>query len=96
MKVIRKDPGQKPKLVEIPNTLEALQEAVGGHIETMTFCTDACVVCDEEGLFKGKEYNCNFLGVNFVGTILLVGVAGEEFCDVPGGEFTLSLMKGVC
>ena len=64
-------------------------------VETMKFCTDACVVCDEEGLFKGKEYNCNFLGVNFVGTILLVGIAGEEFCDVPGGEFTLSLMKGV-
>ena len=62
MKVIRKDPGQQPKLVEIPNTLEALQEAVGGCIETMKFCTDACVVCDEEGLLKGKEYNCNFSG----------------------------------
>ena len=96
MKVIKKEPGEQPRMVSIQNTLEALQEAVGGRIETVRLFEDACLVCDEEGLFKGKEYNCNFLGVNFVGTILLVGIAGEEFCDVPGGEFTLSLMKGVC
>lgn len=96
MKAIKKEPGEQPRMVSIQNTLEALQEAVGGRIETVRLFEDACLVCDEEGLFKGKEYNCNFLGVNFVGTILLVGIAGEEFCDVPGGEFTLSLMKGVC
>lgn len=95
MKVIKKEPGEAQELMDIPNTLKALQEAVGGHIETVTFCTDACVVCDEEGVLKGKRYNCNFLGVDFVGTILLVGVDGENFCDIPGGEFTLSLMKGV-
>ena len=36
MQVIRKDPGKPPKLVEIPNTLKALQQAVGGYIETVT------------------------------------------------------------
>ena len=29
MQAIRKDPGKPPKLVEIPNTLKALQQAVG-------------------------------------------------------------------
>lgn len=95
MKVIWKDPGQQPKLVEIPNTLEALQEAVGGRIETVRLFEDACLVCDEEWRLKGKPHN-NILGVEFGGTVLLVGVSGEEFCDIPGGEFTLDLMKGVC
>lgn len=96
MKVIRKEPGEQPRMVDIPNTLEALQEAVGGRIETVSLFEDACVVCDEEWRIKGKPYNCNILCMAFGGTVLLVGVNGEEFCDVPGGEFTLNLMKGVC
>ena len=95
MKAIKKEPGEKPRIVSIPNTLEALQEAVGGRIETVRLFEDACLVCDEEWRLKGKPYN-NILGVEFGGTVLLVGVSGEEFCDVPGGEFTLDLMKGVC
>lgn len=96
MKVIKKEPGEKPRIVSIPNKLEALQEAVGGRIETVRLFEDACLVCDEEWRLKGKRYNCNVLGVEFGGTVLLVGVSGEEFCDVPGGEFTLDLLKGVC
>ena len=95
MKAIKKEPGEKPRIVSIPNTLEALQEAVGGRIETVRLFEDACLVCDEEWRLKGKPHN-NILGVEFGGTVLLVGVSGEEFCDVPGGEFTLDLLKGVC
>lgn len=94
MKAIKKEPGEQPRMVSIQNTLEALQEAVGGRIETVRLFEDACVVCDEEWRLKGKPYN-NILGVEFGGTVLLVGVNGEEFCDVPGGEFALKLMKGV-
>ena len=83
MKVIRKEPGNDFLLTEVDNTLKALQEAVGGYIETFTFAEDACVICDEEGRLKGKSYNCDFCGVGFVGTILIVGVDGEEFTDVP-------------
>lgn len=95
MKAIKKEPGEQPRMVSIPNTLEALQEAVGGRIETVRLFEDACLVRNEEWRLKGKPYN-NILGVEFGGTVLLVGVSGEEFCDVPGGEFTLDLLKGVC
>ena len=95
MKAIKKEPGEQPRIVSIQNTLEALQEAVGGRIETVRLFEDACLVCDEEWRLKGKPYN-NILGVEFGGTVLLVGVSGEEFCDVPGGVFALKLMKGVC
>lgn len=95
MKAIKKEPGEQPRMVSIQNTLEALQEAVGGRIETVRLFEDACLVCDEEWRLKGKPHN-NILGAEFGGTVLLVGVSGEEFCDVPGGEFTLDLMKEVC
>lgn len=41
MKVIYKAPGCAPEPRDIPNTLEELQAAVGGYIETVTFASDA-------------------------------------------------------
>ncbi len=84
MTAIYKAPGQKPEIIDIPNTLEALQEKVGGYIETVTFATDACIVCNEEGRLLGLPDNCWLLGVHFVGPILIVGKNGEEFCELPG------------
>lgn len=83
MKVIYKAPGQKPEIIDIPNTLEALQEKVGGYIETVTFATDACIICNEEGRLLGLPDNFWLLGVHFVGPILIVGIDGEEFTGLP-------------
>ena len=44
---------------------------------------DLAVICDEEWLLKGKRYNCDIGSVDFGGTILLVGVSGEEFTGCP-------------
>ena len=83
MRVIYKAPGKEPEERDIPNTLAALQEAVGGYIETVTVCSDMVVICDEEGRLKGKEQNCTVCGADFVGPILFVGVDGENFTDCP-------------
>ena len=91
MLVIRKDPGQPPELVEMENTLEALQQAVGGYIETVTFCVDAAIVCNEEGRLRGLPYNCNFMDISFVGPILIVGVDGDEMCSLDDGNAALIL-----
>lgn len=77
-----KEPGKKPRITEIENSLSALQEAVGGYIETVTFAEDCCVVCNEEGRLQGLPYNLTFCGVSFVGTILFIGVLGDEFADL--------------
>lgn len=92
MKAILKMPHKRPEIVEIENSLKALQEAVGGHIETLTFAVDACVVCNGEGRFLGFEHNTVVSGVEFVGPILVVGVEGEEFTDVPQPETTMELL----
>lgn len=83
IRVISKRPGCPPRSVWVSNTLENLQRNVGGYIETFTFATDMCVICNEEGRLLGLPHNCTICGVDFVGDILLVGVNGEEFADLP-------------
>lgn len=78
-----KRPGELPRHVNVSNSLEALQKNVGGYIETVTLAKDLCVICNEEGRLLGLPYNCRICGVDFVGTILMVGVDGEELSDLP-------------
>ena len=83
IKVLVKEPGQKFEQQEIENKLEEFQELVGGYIETVTIATDLVLICNEEGRIKGSEYNCEVLGREFVGTIVLAGVKKDEFSDCP-------------
>ena len=82
MKAIRKSPSKVPELIEIENILKALQEQVGGYIETVGIATNAVIICNEEGLLQDLPLQ-KFLGHVWAGPILVVGVDGEEFCDVP-------------
>lgn len=77
------EPGKDPYQRIMKNELEAFQEAVGGHIETVSVTSDCVIICDEEGLLKDYPMNCEICGHWFFGTILFVGVDGEEFADVP-------------
>jgi len=83
MIIIKKNPGTEYFVTEIDNTLEAMQKAVGGYIETVPIASDCVIVCDEEGLLKGLPYNTNLAGVDFYGPIFICGVKGEDFCNVP-------------
>ena len=83
IKIYVKEPFSKAVLRTVPNTLEALQELVGGYIETVTVATDLVIICNEEGRLMDLPYNCEVCGVPFVGTILFVGVDGEDFTDCP-------------
>lgn len=93
MKAIRKKPGCAPELIDIDNTLKALQAEVDGYIETVTIASDVVVICNEEGVLRGMPYNCRFVGVDFVGTILVVGCNKDEFCDAPGIGFLMDNLR---
>lgn len=83
IRVFTKRPGCPPRSVWVVNRLENLQNHVGGFIETVTFASDMCVICNEEGLIRGLPYNCTIAGAAIHGDILIVGVRGDEFADVP-------------
>lgn len=93
MRVVAKKPGEPAEIIDIDNDLKALQEYVGGYIETFTFSTDACVICNEEGRILDLPYNVTFLGHRFCGPILIVGVKGDEFTDCPAPGFILDAVN---
>lgn len=80
--VVIKRPREPFVRATIPNTLSDLQELVGGFIETVTFATDAVLICNEEGLISDLPYNCTMFGHQLFGTIAILGVNGDEFCDL--------------
>ena len=56
--VILIEPDKYPKVIEIEDTLEAMQETVGGYIEEyMPFDDEVAIVCNEEGKMNGAELN---------------------------------------
>ena len=61
IKIIQFNVGQEPATKEVENTLETMQEIVGGYIETVWIerLNDGVItlVCDEEGLLKDKPVN---------------------------------------
>lgn len=73
--------------VDIENTLDALQAAVDGYIETVTLIPGkAVMIVNEEGLLRGMAPNLAasmIAGNKIVGPALIVGVDGEEFTDIP-------------
>ena len=74
LKVIVKRVGEDPAEEEVENRLGALQDLVGGYLEAVTIATDMCALVDEEGLLKGRKYNCDVCNYPLFGTIVLVGV----------------------
>ena len=83
IKVFIKRPDSVWYSTNISNTLENFQRTVEGFIEVVPFTSDAVIVCNEEGRLLGLPHNTEVCGVDFVGDIFLVGVDGDEFCDVP-------------
>lgn len=82
MKVVRKKPGEAPEICEVENTLEALQQEVGGKVEFIRFSTDAAgVVCKDR---KGLKPNTTFCGYPVDGTLLVIGWNGKQAFALPG------------
>ncbi len=82
MRAILKKVGEAPKIIEIENTLEALQDAVGGWIEAIYLDNNAVLICDEEGKLKGLPSNFVTSSDIIVGDVLFVSVADEDFTDI--------------
>ena len=86
MKALLKMPGHKTTQVRIPNDLHLLQELVGGYIEALTVETERGVIailCNEDGKILGLEPNFQLYDDTVVGTVVVVGIDGDDFTDCP-------------
>ncbi len=72
LKIVYKEVGKKPRILEIEDTLEKFQELVGGYIETINY-RNLVLVCNEEGKLLELKPNIN-LGYDYiVGNLAIVG-----------------------
>lgn len=56
--VLLVEPGKYPKFIKIDDTLEAMQEVVGGYIEEyMPYEDEVAIICNEEGKYAGMPLN---------------------------------------
>ncbi|MBR2677630.1 MAG: DUF3846 domain-containing protein [Solobacterium sp.] len=86
IEVLVKDPGKAPVIQKVENTLEALQELIGGNIETVTIPeTNIVMLVDEEGRIKGLPANFEhyLLKQTIVGRAVFTGCKGCDFSDFP-------------
>ena len=70
----------------MPNTLEALQAAVGGYIETVKLTTELTLVCNEEGLIRGMPFNERICNFNIYGDFLIAKIWRDEFTTLSMEE----------
>lgn len=58
MKILKIDPGEKPEIMDIENSLESMQSLVGGMIQAVyPFEEPVALICNDEGKLMGLEYN---------------------------------------
>ena len=82
IQVLKIEPGKVPEAVTIPNTLEAMQQMVGGYIEVIPL-EDICLVCNEEGKLMGLPGSRRLGNDIIAGTFFLAGdTLDGGFCSL--------------
>ena len=88
-------------LMDTEGQLYQLQSLVGGFIET---CAPAELreqgiemLCNEEGLLRGLDYNENLYPFFFVGNLLMLGVDGDRFTGLSEEQqvFAMKWLRGL-
>ena len=84
MDVLVVEPGYAPYEKSI-NGLDEMQATVGGLIQTIyPYEEQVAIVCNEEGLLHGLEFNRSVPGGygGVVGTFFICGLGEEDFCSL--------------
>lgn len=79
MIVTIKEPHKPARQEDIPRTLEALRQCVGGRAASVRLLSDMYVITDMEGKSKGKP--ANILGLH--GTVVFCGSNGNARHGLP-------------
>lgn len=81
MKAIVKEVGKAPELIEVADTMKAMQRMVDGYVQVVgsRVCSGNFIV-NEDGQYM-CEYNCSAEGHKFYGTIIYVGPLTATFTD---------------
>ena len=85
--IIKRPDEQYGHVTNISISLKNLQRIVEGPIEVVPCGASAVIICNEEGKLRGLEPNFRIGKPPFqdviVGEAIIIGVDGEDFCDLP-------------
>lgn len=87
--IIKRPDEEYGHVTNISVSLKNLQKIVGGPIETVSCGGSSVIICNEEGKLRGLERNfrIGYRSLPFadviVGEAIVIGVDGEDFCDLP-------------
>lgn len=80
--IIKRPDEQFGHVTNISASLENLQKTVDGYIEAVPLTSEIVILCNEEGKIRGLQKNF-FMPYDMIcGTAIVIGRAGEEFCDL--------------
>lgn len=87
MRVVYVEPNKAPRVMEMPHTLEAEQNAVGGLIELVYNDDNTAIVCNDEGKLIGMEGNRRLgNGTIIAGPFFVVGLTEDDFRSLTDEE----------
>lgn len=81
--VIIKPTGSEAYFADIENSEDVFGALIGGHTEKTLFAADIVAVCSEDACMNGEKYNVSICGKQFFGTVLVCGICGDAFADLP-------------
>ena len=73
LKILYKEVGKLPEVIEIEDTLEAKQKLVNGLIEVVPYIDDMLLICNEEGKILKMHPNLDFTYDYIPGNCFVVG-----------------------
>ena len=73
IKVLKVKPHEHPEVCMLENSLEAMQEAVGGYIDIVGLDDNACILLNDEGKLIGLEGNRRIGSDIIVGDFFVCG-----------------------
>ena len=89
MTVVMVEPNKQARIMELPHTLEAMQQAVGGSIEaTYPFEDPVAIICNEKGKLDGLPLNRGLYGEAgdlydiVCGPFFVAGCGVGDFCSL--------------
>lgn len=89
IQIIMCEPGKKAYATTVENTLESLQQIVGGYIEAIyPFDDPVAIICNEEGKLNGLELNRALRDESgkvydiIAGPFLVVSLGEEDFASL--------------
>lgn len=81
IKVIIKKPGCKPYGTTIDPSEESIQKKLGGEYRRFRQFEDGCIICRRD--VAGLDYNCEYCGRDFYGTMIFCGYSEKGLRDYP-------------